>query len=492
MPICPSPTADTNRVSLYVSPEPCWGQAPGTAALAPKAYELKMTGESLVHNKQTVVSNVIRTDRMRDSLSEVGASAEGELNYELSFRDFDFLIEGAFAANIEYLVERTVVAPGDISAVSATSLFSVLAGAINFTGFVPGADVHVSGYEDTAKNNGRFLISAVGAAGVSLTVNSERAGSATILDDEVPTDPLFLPTFKTSKLSWTDLVVASDTTITSATLNFLTDVNLAVGQHIRIEGAANPANNKVVKIVGISATTLTFAPGTALVAAAAATLVLTAARIRNGIERKSYLVEKKFGDVDKYVAFTGMRVGQMSLNVESQALVTGSFSMQGKEGAGSETSVLGTIIPAGIKDALNATTNVGQIEEGGTAVETAIRSVMISINNNLRPKPQIGSKSPVDIGLGFVDVTGTLTAYFEDLAMFNKFINHTSSQLSFRFTDSESNVLVFTLPRLYFSAGTPQAPQGNDDVMLGLEFTAVRSNVDDAVIILDLLQGPIA
>lgn len=486
---CPQPTADTNRVSLYISPEPddCWGADPGVGALAPKAYELKMTGETLVHNKQTTVSNVIRTDRMRDTLSEVGVSTEGDINFELTFRDLDLMLQGALANNFTYLIERSIPA-GAVNAVSATNRFVVTSGGTDFDNFVAGADVWVSNFEDFAKNNGRFLISALGAGGSYLQVNPEATGVT--LGDETPTSGVAL-VFKTPKGVFTDLEITGANTMTSVTTNFLTGLNLSVGQNIRIDGSSVAGNNKVVKIASIAAHLLTFTNAGLTAATPGDTIILTAARLKNGIARKSFLVEKKFGDVLKFIHMTGMRVGQMSLNVESQALVTGTFSMQGKEGLGTDTSVLGTIIPAGIKDALNATTNVGQIEEGGIALSTAVRSIALTVNNNLRTKPQIGSRSPVDIGYGFVDVTGTLTAYFEDLLMFNKFVNHTSSQLAFRFTDSETNVLVFTLPRLYFSSGTPQAPQGNDDVMQPMEFTAVRSNDDDAVIMIDALPGPI-
>ena len=116
---CPNATADTNRVSLFISPEDddCWGGTPDTGPLAPKAYELRMTGETLVHNKQTVVSETIRTDRMRDTLSEVAVSVEGDINFELSFRDWELMLQGALAADFVYLVERTF-ATGQLDAVA--------------------------------------------------------------------------------------------------------------------------------------------------------------------------------------------------------------------------------------------------------------------------------------------------------------------------------------------------------------------------------------
>ena len=145
--ICPPATADTNRVSLFYALEDddCWGADPEVGALAPKGFELRMTGETIVHSKQTLVSETIRTDRMRDTLSEVGASAEGDINFELSFRDWEAMLQGALADDFEYIMERTFLA-GDVGVTGATNQYDVLQGAIDFEFFIAGADVHVSGF----------------------------------------------------------------------------------------------------------------------------------------------------------------------------------------------------------------------------------------------------------------------------------------------------------------------------------------------------------
>ena len=457
-------TADTNRTSLYLSEEPddCWGDAPGVGVLAPKGYEVRMTGETLIHDKQTIVSNSIRTDRMRDTLSEVAVSASGDMNFELAFRDWDLALQAAFADQWVYLIERTMLA-GDVQAINATNRFNVMQGTVDFANFVVGADVWVSGFELNAINNGRMVITTVDGADQFIEVNTE-VEPTTSLTDENSGSGLPL-TFKTPKGIFEDLEIQSSSTIGSATTDFLNDLNLSVGQWILMGGWDVPGNNIAVQITQITANQLTFNTTALTVETAGQNVTLTAQRLKNGIARKSLLVEKLFGDVNEYVYFPGCRIGEMSLSVEAQAIVNGTFSITGKEGIGSATSVLGSIVPAGVKDALNATTNVGNISEAGVPLATAIRSIEMSVGNNLRAKPQIGSKSPIDVGYGFVDVTGTITVYFQDRALFDKFVNHEATSLSFRFTDSEGNIMVFTMPRLYFSSGTPTAPGGNDDVV---------------------------
>jgi len=483
--ICPPATADTNRTSIFyaIEDDDCWGATPEPPPLAPKGFELRMTGETVIHNKATIVSETIRTDRMRDTISEVGATAEGDINFELAFRDLESLLEGAFANDFVYLLERTFGA-GDLEAINATNRISVVAGAVDFAGFIAGADVHISGFIDNTINNGRMLITTVDGADVFIVVDTE-VFPVTPLTDETPVGTTLV---RTPKGNFTDLEIQTSSTVGSATTDFLVDVNLEVGQSIRMEGWDVAASNGVFKITAISANLLTL-DTTALTIETAGVVTLTAQRLKNGFARKSFVIEKFFGDVTQFMSFTGMRVGNMTLNVESQALVTGVFSFMGKEGVSSQVTVLGSQIPAGIQDALNATTNVGNIEEGGIDLVTAIRSIDIAIGNNLRQKPQVGSKSSVDIGYGFVDVTGTMSVYFEDATLLAKFIDHTESSLTFTFTDSDGNSMVFTLPRLFFTSGSPTAPGGNDDVILGMEYTAVRSQADDAVVIVDALPA---
>lgn len=475
-------TADTNRVSLYLAQEPddSWGEAPGVGALAPKFYELRMTGESLMHNKSTVVSEVIRTDRMRDTLSEVGVAAEGDINFELIFRDMDIMLETTFANQSTFILNKTF-ANGDVAALAAGNEFDGTAG--TFNEFVPGAEVWVSGFVANIKHNGRHIITAVTAG--DLVVQTLAQGGVDLVN-ETPAGGV---TFRSNAITSGGFTVTAPSTINSATLNLLTGVTLAVGQIVRFSGFSTGANNGAFRIATLAAGVMTVTATTLITEGAPATVKIAGKRLKNGIARKSLLIEKFFGDIAQYGSFRGCRSGGISFQIESGSIVNGSFSITGKEAIPSGTSVSTTKIAAGITDALNATTNVGAIEEGGIALTTAVRSISLELGNNLRPKPQVGSRSPIDVGYGFLDVTGTLTAYFQDLVMWNKFINHTSTSLRFRFTDSAFNIMEFILPRLYYSNGNPTAPGGNDDVMLPLEFTAVRDPVTNSVMIIDIVQA---
>jgi hypothetical protein len=83
--------ASTSRAQMAFIPESAFGLTPGSGT--PK--DLRMTGESLDYGVTTKVSDEIRDDRQKTDLALVGAGAKGGLNFELSYNEYDSLLEAA-------------------------------------------------------------------------------------------------------------------------------------------------------------------------------------------------------------------------------------------------------------------------------------------------------------------------------------------------------------------------------------------------------------
>jgi hypothetical protein len=370
--------------------------------------DLRITSESLIHNKNTVLSEIIRSDRLRDSLIEVAVNAEGDIGIELSFgttttgnTELDDMWEALFQDTFTVVAETGL----DVTVVSAARTFTDAGATFVMAGVVVGMWVKWGGFTD-AGNNGVFQVEAVAETVVTVTIASA--------DDS--------------------------------------------------GGLANETG----PAMGVTA---------------------DAKMLRVGTTPASLLIEKEYSDVTEFVYFTGMRVGSVSLSVEAEAIATGTFTFQGKEGFSSATSQDATPVATSSDISMNATSDVGALEEGGINLTTALRSINLEMNNNLRPKPQIGDRSPIDIGLGFVDVSGTIEAYFQDNVLYEKFLAHTASSLAFKLIDPiTASVMVWTVPRLFFSAGNPTTSGGNDDVILPLEFSGIRNAATGTSVQLDLLE----
>jgi hypothetical protein len=83
--------ASTSRAQLSYLLESAFGAIPGAGT--PK--KLRMTGESLDFAISNETSKELRDDRQVTDLVQVGASASGGFNFELSYNEFDPLIEAA-------------------------------------------------------------------------------------------------------------------------------------------------------------------------------------------------------------------------------------------------------------------------------------------------------------------------------------------------------------------------------------------------------------
>lgn len=149
-------------------------------------------------------------------------------------------------------------------------------------------------------------------------------------------------------------------------------------------------------------------------------------------------------------------------------------------------TVAGSTTAASSNDSMTASLNVGNIVEGGTALATAIKSISLDLNNNTRALMGVGSAAAIGINLGSLALTGRVEAYFEDQTLLTKVINHTSSALEFRLTDTAGNVMVFTLSQLRWS-GHPQNPGIDQDVMLPLDFSCEREPTNNLMMQVDSL-----
>lgn len=380
--------AESNRVGLYFHKETTWAETPAT----PNMIELPYTGEALQHRKDTVSSATIRADRNTDTLAEVGAGGEGDVNFELRNTDYLPFIEAALG------------------------------------------NVFVVGSETGAGSAGDFQFTGQTIVGPS---------------------------------GWTD--------------------DFEIGQNVKIAGSASNLNDGIRKITNISATVMTL-DGSAFTSQDSSSAVITGKMARNGTTKMSFLLEKRFLDIDEYQYFKGMRVGQMRMNVTSKQVITGAFTFMGSEGIPSTSSIGHATSTAKSSDQIiNATTNVGTIMEGGSALTTGIRSIDFTVNNNLRALDGIGSRGPLDINQGSMMIDGTIEAYFENLTLLNKVYNHTASSFSMRLTDASSKVMIITFPRIYYAEGNPPASGINTDVIVPMRFQAIYDPTTACQIQVDIL-----
>lgn len=282
----------------------------------------------------------------------------------------------------------------------------------------------------------------------------------------------------------TDISAAnSDSSFNSAGSGFPAFV---VGQWIQVSGFATAANNGFFRVVSRTASKIVV-NGTLTDEAATPSVTIDGQMLRNGVTRTSFTLEKHFADITQFQSFTGMIVGNMSLSVEANAILTGVFNFMGLASALTQATVgTGAANAANTNAVMNASSNVGDLYEGGSLVSGVyFQSLTAALNNKLRPQNAIGSLPHIGIGAGTIELTGTLNAYFATNALMDKYLGSTTSSFSFRVSDAAGNAYIITFPKIKFTNGQVLAGGIDQDVMAAMEWQAVRDPTTDCMIQID-------
>lgn len=288
----------------------------------------------------------------------------------------------------------------------------------------------------------------------------------------------------------TDFAVNSGTKVVTVAAAGTPTANVSVGQWVFVQGAAAAGNNGWFKVTAKTNTTLTFGDATTLVTVAAGanggSVTIKGKNVKNGIVKRSFSIEQAFTDVNQFFLFRGQRVGTMSLDISSGAIVTGSFGFQGLTSTRADTTFATGTTASTTTQVVNATANVGSLVEAGVPLVTGIQSISLNLDNALRNQMAVGNKFPIGVGYGRQTVSGSITAYFEDGALYDKFLNHSTSSLSFNVSDGNGQSMRIELPRVYFASASPTLAGIDQDVVMNLEFTAVIDPTLNAQISIDM------
>ena len=465
--------SDTNRVALGLIEEVTFGTTPAT----PAWQALRITGTpNLAFEPQTEISEEIRADRQITDLILVGAEAGGDIGMELSVDAQSEVLEGAMQSDWALKAQRldtqiTSVGSGSYTVTDVNDAFAI------------GQLVKAEGFTNAA-NNATFRAETASSA-TSLVY-----ASAVVEASPPATAALRQVGFEgaTGDLTTT---AGGTNSIDSTTLDFTT-LNLVPGEWLKVGGTAavdqseTAANNDWVRIAAtpaITATTIVLdvvpSGWTSDTNAAKTLQVWQGQSLLNGTTTKSYSLERQYQDHSPvtYEVFTGMKVNTLSFDIGTAAIVSSTVNFMGKSSGFSTTrTASSTDIAATTSEVLNSSSDVGRIGENGTAVgdPNFVLESSININNNLRRQNAVGSLGAVGIGSGEFNVSGSLNTYFGDATVAQKVIDNDQSSFDIRLFDTDSQAMIFDLPKLKFSSGAPTVSGKNEDVTVPLEFQAYR------------------
>lgn len=153
--------------------------------------------------------------------------------------------------------------------------------------------------------------------------------------------------------------------------------------------------------------------------------------LKVGTTPKFFSIEDAATDISQFRLFTGMSVSSLAVSIRPNQMVTGTFSMVGKDMSISGTSVDPTKTASSGNapfDAYSGALSIGDTG-GGLSAAAIVTGIDFTINNALAPTFVVGSASTPQLEYGMATVEGTITAYFEDASLINRFLNETETAL---------------------------------------------------------------
>ena len=153
--------------------------------------------------------------------------------------------------------------------------------------------------------------------------------------------------------------------------------------------------------------------------------------LKVGTTPKFFSIEDAATDITQFRLFTGMSVSSLAVSIRPNQMVTGTFSMVGKNMAISGTSVDAVKTASSGNQPFDAYSGALSIGDAGGSLSAAaiVTGIDFTINNALAPTFVVGSATTPQLEYGMATIEGTITAYFEDAALINRFLNETETAI---------------------------------------------------------------
>lgn len=194
--------------------------------------------------------------------------------------------------------------------------------------------------------------------------------------------------------------------------------------------------------------------------------------LKAGVVRRSFSILRRFLDItagDNHL-FKGCEFN--TLNVTNAANDRNQITL----GIIGQDMTVGNDPPTGATFPAATTTGVmtgiqGSANEGGSPV-AVVTSANFTLENGLEIRPVIGSQKTILPSIGRSNVTGEITAYFEDGTLLSKFLDETASSISFDCADGLGNTYTFLFPKIKYSGGEVPVT-GPGSISMTLPFQAI-------------------
>ncbi len=205
--------------------------------------------------------------------------------------------------------------------------------------------------------------------------------------------------------------------------------------------------------------------------------------LKDGAVYQPFFFERGHVDVSEYFQFMGMAANTWTMNISDGAPVTGNYQFVGLGSDVIQTPTPdATYTDATENPVISSITNIPIIRiDGVEQTGCIIKEFGVEVNNNVTPKTGVGTLGACATNPHRIEITGALTMYFEDSAMYQRLIAGTEFALEWQVIDNIGNEYLFTLPRVMLDADSIPVDGADADIMDDASYVALDDSVSGSV-----------
>ena len=199
--------------------------------------------------------------------------------------------------------------------------------------------------------------------------------------------------------------------------------------------------------------------------------------LKVGTTPKYFSIEDYASDIDQARLFTGCTVSTMAISIAPNQMVTTTFGMVGKDMTIGQTEKTQDAASGNAPfDAYSGDLAIGNV--GASSVVTIVTGIDFTLNNSYAPTFVVGDDSAPCLEYGRAEVEGTVTAYFEDAALVNRFLNETETEISVSVDDpTGGNTYTFLFPRVKINSADVGV-DGPNSRIINMSFVALYDDTE--------------
>ena len=200
--------------------------------------------------------------------------------------------------------------------------------------------------------------------------------------------------------------------------------------------------------------------------------------LKVGTTPKYFSIEDYAADIDQARLFTGCTVSTMSLSIAPNQMITTTFGMVGKDMTIGQTEKTQDAASGNAPfDSYSGDLAIGNV--GASSAVAIVTGIDFTLNNSFAPTFVVGDDSAPCLEVGRAEIEGTITAYFEDAALVNRFLNETETELSVSVDDpTGTNTYTFLFPRVKINSADVGV-DGPNSRIINMSFVALYDSTEE-------------